>query len=348
LPRKNGAMRPQISVVIPTYNAAQWLEATLGSVLSQSIGTERLEIIVVDDRSTDGSPELARTLLARHPGPHQVIVRERNGGAGAARNSGWRSASADWIQFLDADDLLAERKLELQASYAATAPEEVAVVYSNWQYFGLEHDQWQPIGPINAPVVDDDPILQILEEFDFGYVGPALIRKSFVERIGGFHERPNIGEDCELMLRIALAGGHFRQVRADTAMFLYRQSPGSVWRRWITNPAPMRNLLLGFRELESELRKRNPEGRLSDRTRAALAKRYSRFADLYFENDKESFRNLMGWLGALGYARPTTLTSRFAKLSDVIGYENALRLRSAYRTKVEPLRRALFRAAPHG
>src|SRR4051812_21429783 len=99
------AMLPQVTVVIPTYNAARWVEETLESVIRQTLPAENLEIVVADDASKDDSVRIARAFLERHSVRHQVVVREKNGGIGPARNSGWRVATGDWINFLDADDL---------------------------------------------------------------------------------------------------------------------------------------------------------------------------------------------------------------------------------------------------
>ena len=322
-------MPPSISVVIPSYKSSAFIEATLGSVVRQTFPKNNLEVLFIDDASPDDSVAVARKFFAEHSLKHQVIAREVNAGAAATRNVGWKLAGGDWIQFLDQDDILADHKIELQAQVALRAPDQVAVVYSNWQELLLENNRWAPSGSVKAPFVDDDPVLQILQQFDFGYVGPTLIRKSFLSRVGGFDEKPNLGEDCDLMLRIAMAGGQFQEARSETPAFFYRQSPGSLWRSHIKNTEAMRNLAYGFRNVEEFLRRQSPAGNLSEPARLALAKRYSRFIDIYFENDRESFRLLMSWLKGLGYHLPTGRNSRLQVLSRVIGYENTVRLRSA-------------------
>ena len=101
-----------VSVVIPCYNAAAFLERTLQSVLDQ---THRdLEAIVVDDASTDGSGAIV-DLVARRDARVRILRRDRNAGTpGAPRNDGVAAARGEWIAFLDADDLWHPRKLELQ------------------------------------------------------------------------------------------------------------------------------------------------------------------------------------------------------------------------------------------
>jgi glycosyltransferase involved in cell wall biosynthesis len=329
---------PAVSVVIPVYKASEWLEATLESLLRQTYPVRDLEILVVDDASPDDSSDIARRFLERHSLKGRVIVREQNGGVGAARNTGWNAASGDWIQFLDADDLLAPHKIELQVLRASRAEDSVAVVYSNWQYLVLQGGSWQPTGELNAPFVDDNPVEQILQEQTFGYVGPTLIRKSILPRMGGFPTRPNPGEDTDFMLRIAMAGGHFREARSTEAAFLYRQIPGSMWRTYSKNVEAMRNLLRTFRSGEEFLRQQSPDGSVSEAARLALARRYSSWADFYCENDPETYRMLVGWLERLGFARPICQSRSLRVLSTLLGYENAVRVRSAYRSRIRRAR----------
>jgi glycosyltransferase involved in cell wall biosynthesis len=114
-------MTLRISVVIPTYKSAPWIEQTIGSVLQQTYPLENIELIVVDDASPDDTVAVTRGLLDAAPIKSQLIVREKNTGVTANRNAGWRAAAGDWIQFLDHDDALMAHKLQLQADRAARA-----------------------------------------------------------------------------------------------------------------------------------------------------------------------------------------------------------------------------------
>jgi glycosyltransferase involved in cell wall biosynthesis len=325
-------MSVKVSVVIPTYKSVEWVETTLESVIRQTYPAHLIEIIVVDDKSPDDSAGVARRFLDEHaPGRSRVIAHEQNRGAPGNRNSGWRLATGDWIQFLDADDLLAPHKIELQAKAAARAGSDVAVVTSNWQYYEQVDGAWQPTGRINTPYIDDSPIERILNDLDFGFVGPTLIRRSFLEKVNGFVEEPNIGEDCDLMMRIAMSGGGFRSEPSPTAAFLYRQWPNSLWRNYIQNVVAMRNTLNTFRTVEQRLRANDPRGRLSEAARMGLARRYSRWHDFFREHDPESFRLLVEQLRGLGYSSPIGTRWPRRLLSSVVGYENAVRICSGLR-----------------
>lgn len=106
------SMAELVSVIVPCFNAAAFLRGTLESVLAQT--HTRVELIVVDDRSTDASVEIARELMATDRRV-ALIEMDRNTGAPAApRNVGVRAAQGTWLAFLDADDLWHPRKLEFQ------------------------------------------------------------------------------------------------------------------------------------------------------------------------------------------------------------------------------------------
>lgn len=96
-----------ISIVIPTYNYARFLPDAIDSALAQKVPGADLEVLVVDDGSTDATPEV----LARYGGRIRS-VRKTNGGLSAARNTGMREASHDWVIFLDSDDMLAAGAVE--------------------------------------------------------------------------------------------------------------------------------------------------------------------------------------------------------------------------------------------
>jgi len=324
-------MPPIVSVVIPTYKAAEWLEQTLNSVIGQTYPHENIEVLVIDDKSPDNSVDIARQFLDKHSINSQVIACEKNGGAAATRNIGWRRASGAWIQFLDQDDLLEPHKLQLQAGCASSAAEDVAVIYSSWQSLELQDGQWQRTGSVNQAALDGDPIVAILKDFSFGYVGPTLIRRAMIEKVNGFFEKPNLGEDIDLMLRIAMAGGQYRAARSAQAAFLYRQSPNSLWRSYIKNPEAMRNLLQTFKNVEDFLRARSSTGAPSTEARDALARRYTRMIDFYQQHDQASFRQIISWLQGLGLAHPPQLSAPLRIVSRLVGYENALRLRAAAR-----------------
>lgn len=113
---------PKVSVVLPVYNAEEYLSRCLDSVLSQTY--ENVEVVAVDDGSSDGSPALLDAYVARHPG--RVVVEHRpNGGAAAARNRGIELCSGDYLTFIDNDDWLDPDFIQLMVEAALSSSAEV-------------------------------------------------------------------------------------------------------------------------------------------------------------------------------------------------------------------------------
>ncbi len=101
-----------VSVIIPAYNSASTIIRALQSVVAQTLAP--LEIIVVDDASTDTTRDLVTTFASSSSFPVRVLTQTTNSGPSAARNAGWDTAVGDYIAFLDADDQWHPRKIELQ------------------------------------------------------------------------------------------------------------------------------------------------------------------------------------------------------------------------------------------
>ncbi|WP_243460253.1 glycosyltransferase [Streptomyces sp. M54] len=109
---------PDISVIIGAYNAMPYLTKTLTSVVEQTIGRDRLEIITVNDGSTDGTGDELERFAAQYPGLFQVFHQENSGGPSAPRNKGLDHARGKFVFFLDADDYLGEEALERMLAMA--------------------------------------------------------------------------------------------------------------------------------------------------------------------------------------------------------------------------------------
>jgi glycosyltransferase involved in cell wall biosynthesis len=173
-------MPATVSVIIPAYHAAAYLERTVASVLSQTLPPH--EVLIVDDGSKDNTFETA----ARMPPPVRA-VRKPNGGPASARNLGAREASGDWLAFLDADDSWLPEKLERQMNLAATGA-------------GLVHCLYKPsLNPPDSVTFDD-----LWAENCIATSTVAIRRDVFLEA-GGFDEdRALIGvEDYNLWLKVA-------------------------------------------------------------------------------------------------------------------------------------------------
>src|SRR5208282_807303 len=121
--------KPLVSILIPAYNAEAWIADTIRSALAQT--WPRKEIIVVDDGSTDGTLAAAK----RFESEGILVVAQPNQGAAAARNKAYSLCSGDYIQWLDADDLLSPDKIAKQMEVAERYPGKRILFSSGWAHF---------------------------------------------------------------------------------------------------------------------------------------------------------------------------------------------------------------------
>jgi glycosyltransferase involved in cell wall biosynthesis len=196
----------KISVVIPAYNAAHFLPRCLELVFAQTL--KPVEVIVVDDGSTDNTAALASE-------PGATVLKCPNGGTGAARNAGIRSASGEWIALLDADDRWAAEKLERQA--ACIHPETV-LVYTGIQIFddnGVREEQ---------PAIEVTSARKMLRNCNPIATSSVLMRRKAVLANGGFREEIQSCEDWELWVRLQRAGDFEAVPDPLTHYYVYPQS----------------------------------------------------------------------------------------------------------------------------
>ena len=188
-----------VSVLIPCYNAERTISETLDSVLAQT--WPNIETIVVDDGSTDGSAAIIERFAARGV----RLQRQTNKGQTAALNACLRSAQGDFVQYLDADDLLSPEKIELQMRRLADAPGFVAS--AEWGRFRnhwseasfVPEDVWRDLSPLDW--------LAGSRAQGLGMMFPALwlIPRAVIERVGPWREDLSLNNDAEYFTRVVLA-----------------------------------------------------------------------------------------------------------------------------------------------
>lgn len=182
---------PTVSVIIPTYNSARFLRGAIESALAQE-GVDK-EIIVVDDGSTDETPQLLESF-----GPAIKAIRQPNAGCGPARNHGARVATGDWLAFLDADDLWLPGKLSTQL---ACADDQTGFIYSDCYNFGDVDRVHSRLS--EAVTFYEGEVFERLLLNNFITVSTVLMRKAWFDRLGGFSNDRNLAEDWDLWMRYA-------------------------------------------------------------------------------------------------------------------------------------------------
>jgi glycosyltransferase involved in cell wall biosynthesis len=214
----NSDTLPAVSVVMPCYNAAATLPATLDSLLAQTLA--EWELIAVDDGSTDATAEVIRG----YQDARMVFLRQENRGPAAARNRGIAAARCDLVALLDADDLALPHRLETQRA-ALLADPALALVAHGFEWV----DEAGRLLPWPYHAWRRHPDLNDLRGwlFDCPVVPSAvMLRKDAWRRVGGFDERLIGPEDWDFWLRLALAGE--RMAWGEGVVCHYRRAAQSL------------------------------------------------------------------------------------------------------------------------
>jgi len=194
---------PLVSVVIPTYNRAAFVGKAIESVLVQ--GVSDLQILVVDDGSTDDTPAALAPFAE-----HIKVIRQTNAGVSAARNRGMREAKGRWVAFLDSDDEWHPGKLERQLADLEGSRGAIAHVVNTQVFRDFAHDvDMFSLGGLQMPadqtVLEERPLITALKH-KFARVQSTLVSREALGRAGFFDESMTILEDLDLLFRLTLEG----------------------------------------------------------------------------------------------------------------------------------------------
>jgi glycosyltransferase involved in cell wall biosynthesis len=220
-------MSPEITIVVAAYNAESFIRATLESVLAQSL--QDIEVIVIDDGSTDATQAILRTFSDRR----LTVLRQENSGVSAARNAGLAAARAPYVFFLDADDLLLPDALDRMVNTLDQNPERVACFAHHVRISedGAELSQRSDLAWKLFPA--DDTLRHLIAK-NFIICGAICIRTDAARLVRGFNTALKWGEDWEFWCRLA-ALGDFAAMPNDVAL-LYRQHSRSANSRLRASP----------------------------------------------------------------------------------------------------------------
>lgn len=218
--------RPAVSVVIPAYNCARWVGQSIESALTQTIGAAQVEVIVLDDGSTDETPEVVRSYRDA-----VRFVQLHHGGVANARNTGIEMARGRLIAFLDADDYWFPERLEGALRLFSHDPHiqvntefyvEVAGQRSEMPYY--QSRALRPLFELSAPA-------QLDFALEDNFINSMVIApRSALLAAGGFNPRLRYGEDWDLWLRLLRDGYPARLVPEPCAVYRYHR-PGATTTR---------------------------------------------------------------------------------------------------------------------
>ena len=217
----------KVTIIIPCYNAEKYVNYCIESALNQSY--PNIEIIIVND----GSPDNSLNIITQFNNRGRVkIINQSNKGAATARNTGLSYATGDYIQFLDADDVLDPYKIEVQIDFYKK---------NNWNKENLVFGKWTTLGKditlmgANQKSVWHNYLnpTDILNDFVLtGCCLPPLVYlppKSLIERAGNWNEKLSMNDDGEFFARILSVASSLHY--CDDAISYYRSTPNSLSKR---------------------------------------------------------------------------------------------------------------------
>jgi glycosyltransferase involved in cell wall biosynthesis len=304
---------PLVSILIPAYNAASWIGETLRSALAQT--WQRKEIIVVDDGSTDDTLQVAK----RFESEVVKVVSQPNAGAAAARNRAYSLSAGDYIQWLDADDLLAPQKIARQLALARSLTSKRTLISSGWVYF-----HFRPHRNAIVPTelwADLTPTEWLFRKMSLNLhmqTATWLVTRELCEAAGPWNTAMVSDDDGEYFCRVLLASCGVRFV--PDAMTYYRVANLASLSRVGTSQRKLDALLATMRLHISYLRSLED----SPRTRAACLT-YVQTWLVHFLPDRYGYLPQLEKLAAElgGTLREPTLSWKYAWLRRIAGWKAA-------------------------
>jgi len=220
----NPMISPIISIVMPAYNAANFISQTIESVLAQTFID--FELLILDDGSTDRTLEIAKNYALRDR--RIQVLSQTNQGVSATRNHGVKIAKGKYIAFLDADDIWLPEKLAAHIAHF-TANSNLAVSFSRVEFMSFDG---KPTGQISTSRLIN------LQPKDFLYENPTTtmsnpcVRADVFAQVGGFAEDMSYSEDLEWLFRVIchqnLDGTNWQIQGIDRVLIYYRASPSGL------------------------------------------------------------------------------------------------------------------------
>lgn len=311
--------RPRVSVVIPVFNMRSWLAQAVDAALAQTVA---VEVVIVDDGSTDGSGEVAAAY-----GSRVRCVRQDNRGLSAARNTGIAESTGEFLQFLDADDRILPEKVASALAVFDAAP-ETGLVYSGCRFV----DEDDHVLPQHGWARDEGAVLPRLVLGNLINPHCALVRRSLVERAGGFDESLTSVEDWDLWLRVTRDGALWRCV--DLPLAEYRVRATGMHQnvdRMLRNRLRVLDKLFADATLPDTITGLRPRAYQNawlvaaclhyadgDRTAGAAAFRAAVLSRPAILTERESFRLMSRWCLPLGHQRDAEVVAQWRPIGTIL------------------------------
>ncbi len=266
-----------VSVIIPCYNAERWIAEAIESGLAQT--HPDVEIIVVDDGSTDNSWKVIR-------GFGEKIIAETgpNRGGSHARNRGFELSRGEFIQYLDADDYLLPEKIARQVAFAVETGADI--VYGDWRHQHHHPDGSVETGEVSVSGKQDDVLEALLGLWWVGNLA-ILFRRTIVERTEGWDEDLRAAQDRDFFIQAAM----------ETQKIGYLAECDSIYRRYgnvtVATSSEMRYVLNHKKVTKKAEQRLRSEGCLTPAYASALARSNFYLARYIFSRDRRIYAELI-------------------------------------------------------
>lgn len=312
-----------VSVLMPAYNAERWIAASIHSALQQT--WPRVEVIVVDDASRDRTADVVRRLRSSRV---TLIRQPVNRGASAARNVAFQAAQGDFIQWLDADDLLEPDKIALQMRDAeAYDSGRTAFAGAFGEFFSRpERSRFHPTSLWH----DLSPVDFMCHKFTENvWLNPGvwLASRELTERTGPWNEQLSLDDDGEYFSRL-VSKSDFVHFVPQARVHYRRQNPKSLSRG--VSPRACESLMMSLELCVGHLRALED----SPRTRAAgvqLLQNWVDHSDCLCPDEAERFERARAIARSLGGdLRPQRISWKYAPIKALFGWASARRVRRTW------------------
>lgn len=313
-------MKPLVSILIPAYNAERWIAETIRSALAQT--WPRKEIIIVDDGSSDQTLSIARQFASKDVS----ITTQQNQGASMARNNALKLCQGDYIQWLDADDLLSPNKIASQITVAEDCGDKRKLLSSRWGYFLYRPDKAKFVP--TALWCDLTPVEWVVRKWEQNLhmqTATWLVSRELTEAAGPWDRRLMGDDDGEYFCRVLLASSGVRFV--TDAKVYYRVTDCSRWSYVGRSDNKKEAHILGMQLQINYLRSLED----NERTRAASVKYLQTWLGLFLEDRMDLVQQLQQLAATLGGQLQTPrLPWKYAWIQKLFGWPTANRVRRIY------------------
>jgi len=311
----------KVSIIIPLYNSEAYIAQTIDSCLAQT--HDNIEIIVVENGSTDQGYQIVKSIDDKRLSVYQIPKPN----AAAARNYGYHKAKGAYIVFLDADDMLAPNKIELQLTAISKKPEGW-VACCAWAKFKTNTKE-AIITPQEVWYIQN-PITWCINSWMGGGMmipGCWLMPKSIIEQAGLWDENLSLHDDGEFMCRVILASKG--NVFVENTVVYYRQQDNSLSRQHKSKMAA-ESALLVYKSYQKEILKFQD----SKLARRALARNFLRFVYEYNPAHAQLIKEAYREINELGVKPPLVGSRSFKLLQRIVGFKLAIGLTSIKRNLI--------------